>query len=248
MPLEIECPACQRKFRVPDSAAGKKIRCPKCQGAIEVPGSATAAAPATGNGEWYLKDEEGNSYGPVSRLALEQWLEDGRITADCQLLAVGSQQWQWASEQFPELDDETDEDEQEEDEPPEPATQVTADETRPAWSPAALSIGPAKATASPAVETPAPIVTPQAPVTIKQAPAAIPQAEGQSRSSRSKAIAGLLGIFLGPLGTHRFYLGYWGVGLAMLFTLGGLGVWSLIDAACVILGRVPDADGRPLSD
>ena len=34
----------------------------------------------------------------------------------------------------------------------------------------------------------------------------------------------------------------------MLFTLGGCGVWSLIDAARVILGRVNDADGRPLSD
>jgi hypothetical protein len=38
------------------------------------------------------------------------------------------------------------------------------------------------------------------------------------------------------------------MGLAMLFTLGGCGVWSLIDAARVLLGRVPDADGRPLSD
>jgi hypothetical protein len=199
---------------------------------------------AAKNGEWYLKDEEGNHYGPVSRAALDQWLEDGRITADCQLLAVGSQQWQWASDLYPELDDEADE---EESPSAEPATKVTADETKPAWSPAALSLGPVKAAANPAIEMPGPIVTRQTPV-IRPAPVVAPAEEGRGYSSRSKAIAGLLGIFLGPLGTHRFYLGYWGMGLAMLFTLGGCGVWSLIDAARVLLGRVPDADGRPLSD
>lgn len=254
MPLEIDCPACLRKFRVPDSAAGKKIRCPKCQGAIEVPGRAAVAvedaskpALAAGSGrEWYLKDEEGNNYGPVSRAALDQWLTDGRITADCQLLAVGSQQWQWASDVYPELEDEADE---EEDESAEPATKVAVDETQPAWSPAGLSIGPAKSAASPAIEMPAPIVTRRAPVTTKpKLPKAPAKGDEDSRSSRSKVVASVLGIFLGSLGTHRFYLGYWGMGLAMLFTLGGCGVWSLIDAVCVILGRVPDADGRPLSD
>ena len=68
------------------------------------------------------------------------------------------------------------------------------------------------------------------------------------RSQRSRIVASFLGVFLGPLGIHRFYLGYWGIGLAMLFTAGGLGVWSLIDAILVALGRVHDADGRPLSD
>jgi TM2 domain-containing membrane protein YozV len=61
-------------------------------------------------------------------------------------------------------------------------------------------------------------------------------------------VAGLLGVFLGPLGTHRFYLGYWAIGLIMLFTGGACGIWSLIDAILVFLGKVPDADGRRLSD
>ena len=60
-------------------------------------------------------------------------------------------------------------------------------------------------------------------------------------------MAGLLGIFLGPLGTHRFYLGYWVIGLLMLVTGGGCGIWSLVDAILVLLGKVPDADGRRLS-
>jgi hypothetical protein len=36
-------------------------------------------------------------------------------------------------------------------------------------------------------------------------------------------------LFLGIFGGHRFYLGDTGRSIAMLFTLGGLGVWTLAD-------------------
>ena len=37
MPLAITCSHCDKKLKVPDAAAGKKIRCPACKGAISVP-------------------------------------------------------------------------------------------------------------------------------------------------------------------------------------------------------------------
>ena len=37
-------------------------------------------------------------------------------------------------------------------------------------------------------------------------------------------------LFFGIFGGHRFYLGDTGRSVAMLFTLGGLGVWTLADA------------------
>jgi hypothetical protein len=83
---------------------------------------------------------------------------------------------------------------------------------------------------------------------ISKAKSSSTAAAATNRSQRSRMVAGFLGVFLGPLGIHRFYLGYWRIGLAMLFTAGGLGIWSLIDAVLVALGRVHDADGRPLSD
>lgn len=67
-------------------------------------------------------------------------------------------------------------------------------------------------------------------------------------SDKSKTIAGLLGLFFGFLGIHRFYLGYPLTGLAMLCTAGLCGVWSLIDAILILLGAVPDSQGRPLAD
>lgn len=45
MPIEVFCDTCQKKLRVPDTAAGKRIKCPKCQGVIGVPAAEGAAAP-----------------------------------------------------------------------------------------------------------------------------------------------------------------------------------------------------------
>jgi TM2 domain-containing membrane protein YozV len=52
---------------------------------------------------------------------------------------------------------------------------------------------------------------------------------------------------LGVFGVDRFYLGYTGIGLAKLFTFGGLGIWALIDFILIALRRVPDREGKPLS-
>jgi hypothetical protein len=73
---------------------------------------------------------------------------------------------------------------------------------------------------------------------------------------KSKLAAGLLGIFLGAFGIHRFYLGYTGVGVAMLLitvlSVGLLspitGLWGLIEGILCLTGSMTDAQGRPLID
>lgn len=54
------------------------------------------------------------------------------------------------------------------------------------------------------------------------------QAE-MNNKQKSKGIAYALWFFLGGLGGHRFYAGNIGIAIGMLLTLGGLGVWALID-------------------
>ena len=78
--------------------------------------------------------------------------------------------------------------------------------------------------------------------------------------AKSRLAAGLLGIFLGAFGIHRFYLGYTGVGVAMLLmtllSFGVLGlvtsIWGLIEGILYLTDKTGrysrDATGRRLRD
>ena len=71
---------------------------------------------------------------------------------------------------------------------------------------------------------------------------------------KSKLAAGLLGIFLGGLGIHNFYLGYNSKGIKQLllwvFFLGFVSfIWGIVDAVRIFTGKIEfDANGVPLAD
>ena len=56
----------------------------------------------------------------------------------------------------------------------------------------------------------------------------------------------LLALFLGGLGIHRFFVGKIGTGILQLLTLGGLGIWALIDVIMKIVGSFKDKAGLPI--
>ncbi|MGH8704539.1 MAG: TM2 domain-containing protein [Burkholderiales bacterium] len=56
----------------------------------------------------------------------------------------------------------------------------------------------------------------------------------------------LLCFFLGMLGVHRFYVGKIGTGVLQLVTLGGLGIWALIDFIMIVIQKFTDKEGNTL--
>lgn len=65
-------------------------------------------------------------------------------------------------------------------------------------------------------------------------------------SPKSRLAAALLCFFVGFLGVHRFYVGKIGTGILMILTLGGFGIWTLIDFIIICCGTFKDAKGLPL--
>ncbi|MDN5600452.1 MAG: NINE protein [Brachybacterium sp.] len=88
-------------------------------------------------------------------------------------------------------------------------------------------------------------------------PAAGPAPQGQvpQGQAQSRLVVGLLGIFLGGFGVHRFLLGYTTIGIIQIavtvFTCGIGAWWGLIEGI-MVLAKSPsferDAHGRPLTD
>ncbi|MBL7830032.1 MAG: TM2 domain-containing protein [Saprospiraceae bacterium] len=67
--------------------------------------------------------------------------------------------------------------------------------------------------------------------------------DGVPGGGKSQLIALLLAFFLGGLGIHRFYLGYTWQGVVQLLTLGGCGIWALIDLIRIITGDLKPKGG-----
>ncbi len=79
--------------------------------------------------------------------------------------------------------------------------------------------------------------------------------------AKSKLVAGLLGIFVGGFGVHRFYLGYTTIGVIQLVLGLGIGIatcgvgysavalWGLIEGILILTGNINrDGQGKPLKD
>jgi len=67
-------------------------------------------------------------------------------------------------------------------------------------------------------------------------------------SPRSFVATWMFAWLLGFLGVDRFYLGKVGTGILKLLTVGGLGIWWLIDLILTLAGVQRDKEGRLLPD
>lgn len=100
-------------------------------------------------------------------------------------------------------------------------------------------------------------VDPNAAVCIKCGVALHQQPIVQGTEQKSKLVAGLLGIFLGSLGIHNFYLGYTKKAIIQLlvsllscgFASPVIGIWGLIEGIMILTGKIAvDGKGMPLKE
>lgn len=82
----------------------------------------------------------------------------------------------------------------------------------------------------------------------------------QGGAPKSKVVAGILGILLGSLGIHNFYLGYTTKGIIQIvLTVAGFltcgitsaasAVWGLVEGILILVGNInKDANGNPLGN
>lgn len=174
--------------------------------------------------------EDGRQYGPVDASQLRQWRQDGRISADTRIIDPISNQQVRAAD-LPELADLF------------------------AGPPQYAPPGPGNASWSQATGSAQPHYwTP--PSQFGQSGLS-PYGPAHGQSDKSKVAAGLIALFFGAFGVHRFYLGYTTIGIVQLvmtvlspctlfISLAVSSVWALIDAILIFTGSLPDADGREL--
>ena len=188
---------------------------------------------------YFIIGADGNRYGPADIDTLVQWTQEGRIVGSTALIERGTER------------------------------QITAD----SLTAVAAELSKHQASTGPAVtieRDPSP--RPDAPTLPhpgrratagfeqhKAGPPAPPAMPGfgvrgrsMPLSPKSRLVAGLLGIFLGSLGVHRFYLGYIGIGILQLvltfLTCGVTGIWGFVEGIICLTGGMRDSDGLELRD
>lgn len=67
-------------------------------------------------------------------------------------------------------------------------------------------------------------------------------------SDKKRLVAFVLCFFLGVLGVHRFYAGKVKSGILQLITIGGLGIWALIDLVIILVGKFKDKNGDAITE
>jgi TM2 domain-containing membrane protein YozV len=81
------------------------------------------------------------------------------------------------------------------------------------------------------------------------------QSSYSTSGQKSKLVAGLLGLLLGSLGVHRFYLGYKKIGILQIIVtlvtipLSGIGaLWGTVEGILILVGALikTDSNGIPL--
>lgn len=197
---------------------------------------------------YFVIGADGNRYGPADIDSLVQWTREGRIVAATILIERGTDK-EMPADSITAIAAELRRSGSAQ--PQEPGVIIERDEPRNAGEAQTMTRMPAAPPPPPPPGHGAspPIAAPAYPY-------------GPRVVRKSRVVAGLLGIFLGGLGAHRFYLGYTGIGILMLvlslafggcipivpgFGFGAVAIWGMVEGIICLCGGMRDADGHDLT-
>ena len=66
-------------------------------------------------------------------------------------------------------------------------------------------------------------------------------------SDKKIVVTMILCFFFGVFGAHRFYVGKTASAIVQLLTLGGLGIWMLVDLILILFQEFTDGEGQKLT-
>ena len=78
------------------------------------------------------------------------------------------------------------------------------------------------------------------------APVVMQQGMGSDKDWTTTLLLSLVGL-LGICGIDRFYTGSIGLGILKLLTVGGCGIWWLVDLIMLVTGSYKDGNGIPIA-
>ena len=71
--------------------------------------------------------------------------------------------------------------------------------------------------------------------------------QGPGKSKMVTILLAIIPSMFGVCGIHRFYTGHIVIGILQFLTVGGCGIWQLIDLIFIFTGKYTDSNGRPLT-
>jgi TM2 domain-containing membrane protein YozV len=79
----------------------------------------------------------------------------------------------------------------------------------------------------------------------------MPELPGHPRPhprDESRTLTALLAAIFGVWGAHRFYVGKPGTAVLQLLTLGGRGIWAMVDLLIILFGEFADGNGARIEE
>lgn len=108
--METVCNHCNATCDVPEEALGQEVACPSCGYGFTLgaDGSVSGSKPVDARPDenasvWYFRMPAGQVFGPISWIELENYLFEGILTSECQVLLEGDPEWKWSAAVFPEV-------------------------------------------------------------------------------------------------------------------------------------------------